>query len=313
MNPLAPVTRTRGLLCRPEVSAELEFNLATEDNDHMADKSNNGVSGVGLAVSIVLYCPDKPLLGATLRSLGKALAHARDLGLDSAEVILTDHSPRPQPDEHLTDWRLAIGKGTKLRYEYNVANPGFGAGHNSAFFRRPAGADFFLVANPDLEFDPDSIAVGIDFLVAHPRVGLLAPALIEPQGGLRPACFRYPDLRTLALRAVGIGQEHPRVARYECRDWDAMATNFDPPLVSGCCMLFRSETYALLKGFDPAYFLYFEDFDLSWRAGRNNLSVYLPAMKVAHAGGNAGSKGWHHRVCYFRSALRFFVTNGWRW
>lgn len=286
--------------------------METKGTDRTMDKGDNCESEVRLAVSIVLYCPDKSLLGTTLRSLGKALERAHDQGLGSAEVILTDHSPRRQTEENLADWRRDLGEGAGFRYAHVASNQGFGAGHNSAFSCRPASADFFLVANPDLEFDSGSIAAGLEFLGAHPRVGLLAPALIEPKGGLRPACFRYPDLRTLALRAIGTGHEHPRVARYECRDWDAMATNFNPPLVSGCCMLFRTETYDLLKGFDPAYFLYFEDFDLSWRAGRLNLSAYLPAMKVAHAGGGAGRKGWRHRIHFLRSALRFFNAHGWQ-
>ncbi|MDP3438971.1 MAG: glycosyltransferase, partial [Azonexus sp.] len=204
-----------------------------------------------------------------------------------------------------------FGVRIKINYDYVGANPGFGAGHNRAFAHCNQWADYFLVANPDLEFTPGSLAAGIDFLAAHVAVGLIAPALIEPDGGLRPACFRYPDVPTLLLRALGVDAAHPRIAAYECRDWDPSVPKADPPLISGCCMLFRASTYAQLGRFDPAYFLYFEDFDLSLRAGRLGLSAYCPDMRVRHFGGGVARKGWRHMAHFARSAARFFNIHGW--
>lgn len=294
-----------------EMSA-LEFGMETECAERTEEKASFSAKGPKLAVSIVLYRPDNALLGTMLESLGKALVRAGQEGLGGAEVILTDHSRQTQSEAVLAGWRRELGGGAGFHYVHVGSNPGFGAGHNAAF-RRAASADFFLVANPDLEFAPDSIAAGIAFFRAHPAVGLVAPALIEPDGGLRPACFRPPDLRMLALRAAGVGRAHPRVVAYECRDWDAHVPHFDPPLISGCCMFFRGETYARLGGFDPGYFLYFEDFDLSLRAGRLGLSAYHPAMRVKHGGGGASRKGPHHQISFLRSAWRYFATHGWRW
>lgn len=264
--------------------------------------------------SVVLYRPQAALLAATLRSLAAAVAQAQVAGmLGEARLILVDHSPQPQTEATLAGWRAACGGDLPLSYVSNPANPGFGAGHNHAFAQAGRAADVFLVANPDLEFAADSLVAGLRFLGAHPRSGLLAPALVKDDGGLAPACFRYPDLLTLALRMVGGGLAARRSRRYECRDWDAMQPVFDPPVVSGCCMLFRRDCFAAIGGFDPGYFLYFEDFDLSWRAGRQGLSAYCPDMRVRHLGGGAARKGLHHIRLFLRSARRFFSTHGWRW
>lgn len=264
-----------------------------------------------LAISIVLHRPDAARLARTLSSLALAVRVAGRTRPLNSEVYLTDHSPAAAPVESRAAWQACLGPGLPLRYDWMNANPGFGAGHNHAF-RRAAGADVFLVANPDLEFVEDGIAAGLDFLAARADVGLLAPALVEPDGTLRPACFRYPDPLTLAARFVGGPWARRRSRRYECRDWDAALPVRSPPLASGCCMLFRSACYAELGGFDTRYFLYFEDFDLSWRAGRAGRSAYCPAMRVRHAGGGAGRKGWRHVVWFVAGAWRFFVTHGWR-
>lgn len=267
-----------------------------------------------LAASIVLYRPQPDLLAVTLRSLAAAVGRAQaDRVLGASRLILVDHSPQPQTGATLAGWRAACGEGLPLSYVSNPANPGFGAGHNRAFAEAGREADVFLVANPDLEFAADSLAAGLRFLGTHPRSGLLAPALVKDDGSLAPACFRYPDVLTLALRMVGGGLAARRSRRYECRDWDVTQPVFDPPVVSGCCMLFRRDCFAALGGFDPDYFLYFEDFDLSWRVGRQGLSAYCPDMRVRHLGGGAARKGLHHIRLFLRSALRFFNTHGWRW
>ncbi len=263
-----------------------------------------------LLISIVLYRPDHGELTRTLETFSRAIGAAR---LERCGLVLTDHSPSRAEEAALAEWRATLPKSCEFRYCFENANPGFGSGHNKAFERGGADYEYFLVVNPDLVPALDSLAAGLDCMSRHPELGLLAPALIEANGSLRPACFRYPNLRTLLLRALGAGAEHPRIAAYECRDWDAGAPRVSPPLISGCCMLFRRGAFERLGGFDPGYFLYFEDFDLSLRAGRLGLSAYYPGMRVRHFGGGAGRKGLRHMAYFALSAMRFFNANGWRW
>jgi hypothetical protein len=77
-------------------------------------------------------------------------------------------------------------------------------------------------------------------------------------------------------------------------------------------MLFKSKSFASLGGFDAGYFLYFEDFDLSLKAGALGMSAYFPQMRVKHGGGGAGKKGFLHIRYFVASALRYFRRNGLR-
>ncbi len=267
-----------------------------------------------LDISIVLYQPVPRLLEITLHTLNLAVEHVRREGhIENCTLLLTDHSFQPLGNKQLQDWHILLDGKMKLDYRHNPDNPGFGSGHNAAFARSGQSADYFLVANPDLEFTEESLAAGLSFLACHPDIGMLAPALIQDEHRLAPACFRYPDLLTLALRMLGGRFAANRSHFYECRDWNALQAVFSPPIISGCCMLFRCNCFQNLGGFDPAFFLYFEDFDLSRRASQMHQSAYCPLMQVRHQGGGASRKGWKHIWMFSRSALRFFQRHGWRW
>ena len=275
----------------------------------MGSGKPNGVIS-SLAVSIVLYRPQLTLLENTLKTLGQALEVCSNNLSGPTEIVLVDHSSEALSRDCLHQLEQALGTRAKLVYAHIDANPGYGAGHNHAF-QRVAESDFFLVANPDLEFSPESLAAGVAFLNLHSDIGLLAPALVEPDGSLRPACFRYPGLTTLFARLAGGKWARQRSFRYEYRDWNPLETHFDPLLISGCCMLFRSSAFFRAGGFDPGYFLYFEDFDLSLRLAQVSRTAYCPAMKISHHGGGVGRKGMKHIAMYLRSAFRFFSKHGW--
>lgn len=272
---------------------------------------------MNLLVSIVLFESDPAELHATLSTLGATVNDAIARGaLGGVRVVLTDNSPRRQGEDDLERFKILCGPRADVRYDFVGRNLGFGAGHNRAFAVHAEGFDYVLVANPDLEFDTDSLAEGLKFMATHPRVGLVAPALREDGDVFVPACRRYPDLLTLFFRTFGPLQRSAiaqrRSSAYECRDWDASQPRFNPAFTSGCCMLFRISLYRTLGGFDRRYFLYFEDYDLSQRAGKAGASAYCPTMRVRHHGGGVVRKGPWHVWLYLQSAWTFFWQHGWR-
>ena len=144
--------------------------------------------------------------------------------------------------------------------------------------------------------------------------------MITPQGvntNNEPAYLakRYPSLLILALRGFlpTIGQRWfgERLAHYEYQD---MRTDghTEVLLASGCCMLCRTTMLQVVQGFDERFFLYFEDYDLSLRIRQLGKITCLPAMEVAHSGGEASRKGLKHILMFSGSAIRFFNRWGWR-
>ena len=275
---------------------------------------------VTLTVSIVTYQPDLALLERCLGALATALQAARDEGmLRVANVALVDNTGSRPTAEAVVVLGEARFKdcGVVMSYLHGHANIGFGSAHNLVM--HGGNTHYHLVLNPDVELAPDALIAGLSFLEANPDVGVLAPAVFAPDGKREFLCKRYPAVLDLVLR--GFAPEllcrlfRKRLDRYEMRD--AMATADEQvspvPMMSGCFMLLRRKAVDATGGFDPQYFLYFEDFDWSLRLNRVTQSAYVPSVRVVHHGGGASRKGWRHVIVFARSAVRFFNKHGWKW
>jgi len=274
-----------------------------------------------LTVSIVTYRPDHALLERCVARLATAIAAARAEGvLASVAVALIDNSG----DRDIAQKVIRLGNESfqasdvRLTYLHGHANIGYGAAHNLAL--HGTGTDWHLVLNPDIELAPDALGAAVRWLDAHPEIGAVVPAVTNPDGQVEYLCKRYPAVLDLALRGFAPGFLRTlfrrRLERYEMRDRIGPASVepvFDIPLMSGACMLVRRRAIDATGGFDPDFFLYFEDYDWSVRLNAVTRSAYLPAVRVVHHGGRAARKGLRHIGWFARSGVRFYNKHGWRW
>lgn len=278
-------------------------------------------TAITLSVSVVLHDSDLDLLRSTLTSLETSIAAARAAGLlASASVRLLDNASPPEYRSALEtlvqELRASWGGHVELSLALGRDNPGFGAGHNraQAQCREQAGADHVLILNPDVYLEENALSEGLAYLHTTERVVALSPHCTRPDGSREYLCKRYPSLPVLLLRGFGgsflrncfAGAMH----RYEYRDLPEAPAPV--VLLSGACLLCRASAFIAVDGFDEAFFMYFEDFDLCRRLDAHGELHYLPAMRIRHHGGFAARKGWRHRLWFFRSALRFFHRHGWR-
>lgn len=268
----------------------------------------------GLSVSVVVYQADIDQLTSTLASLGvacDALRAARP-SLPVA-LYLVDNGGLPDVSSALDQFRTHGAFCTVIAGHGNV---GYGRGHNLAIER--SNSRYHLVLNPDIDLAPDALKEALDFFDSHAEAGLITPWIGDEHGHQQFLCRRYPALLDLFARGFlptwlrGLFKR--RLARYEMRDQiNAHDTLWDPPIVSGCFMLFHTPVLKQLAGFDARYFLYFEDYDLSLRAHDVTRVVYVPAVRVVHHGGGAARKGSAHIRMFMSSAYKFFNRFGWKW
>jgi GT2 family glycosyltransferase len=207
------------------------------------------------------------------------------------------------------------------RYPANIelhaghGNVGFGAGHNIAL----AGlkGDYHLILNPDVELEPDALIEAVAFMEANPQCGLLVPAVFEKTGTPQYLCKRYPTVLDFFLRGFAPRWVRncfrERLDRYELRDVIGNDVLWNPDLVSGCFMFFRTPVLKSVGAFDTRFFLYLEDFDLSIRTSKIAPTAYVPQVRIIHHGGYAARKGLKHVRMFAASTVKFFNKYGWKW
>ena len=274
-----------------------------------------------LQVSVVTFRPDRTLLERTLRKLALAIGAAREDGaIRTVNVALIDNTG----ERETADAIIKIAKsrfadsGVQMTYLHGHANIGYGPAHNLVL--HGSGADYHLVLNPDVELAADALANAVRWMDVHPEIGALAPQVSRRDGTRDYLCKRYPAVFDLFLRGAtpsfGRALFSGRMERYEMRDVidaDPEREIIDIPAMSGACLLVRRKAIDTTGGFDPEFFLYFEDFDWTVRLNKITRTAYVPSVQVVHHGGGASRKGMKHVGWFVKSGWRFYRKHGWKW
>ncbi|KAB2788087.1 glycosyltransferase [Brucella anthropi] len=258
-----------------------------------------------LTISIVTFNPDFDELKKTLDSLKIAL---NKLGSQTSSITIVDNSISNKVTSFLSGHYPELF----LNLIHGQGNIGFGQGHNLAIMQQTG--EFHLILNPDIRLDPDALLNAVSFMRTNEHCGLLSPCATWPNGQRQYLCKRYPAVFDLILRGfapkVIRSLFSARLARYELQAETQSNVYWNPPIVSGCFMFFRSTSLKNIGGFNDRFFLYFEDFDLSLRSQKISSTAYVPAIRVIHAGGHASKKGWWHIKVFILSAMTFYKIHG---
>ncbi len=204
-------------------------------------------------------------------------------------------------------------RSIKLTLTQTPENLGYGRGHNLALQGpiRP----YHVICNPDIIFRGNPLRVMADHLDHHPDIGVLCPAVLNEDLTPQHLNKRLPTVFDLFLRRFAPEalkrRFRQRLDRYEMRDVPYDAT-VDVPFVSGAFLFCRSEALRRVGGFDPRYFLYFEDVDLSRSIQRAGFrTVCLPTASVVHLWGRAHHKSPLLALTFAWNGIRYFRKWGW--
>jgi N-acetylglucosaminyl-diphospho-decaprenol L-rhamnosyltransferase len=192
------------------------------------------------------------------------------------------------------------------------SNIGYGGAANAGVAVLDPTIDWVVVINPDVILGANSIDAMIAAGERHPSAGAIGPLITTPDGVV------YPSARHLPSIGAGIGHavfgwwwpSNPWTRRY--RQDDAEPIERTAGWLSGSCLLLRRAAFSGIDGFDPEYFMYFEDVDLGERLARAGWSnVYCPSAQVVHQGGHSTDRAAsamaeaHHRSAYRYLARRY--------
>ena len=211
-------------------------------------------AGIARAHAVVVSWEGRALLPSCLRSLE---------GFDAVWVV----------DNGSTDGTAAMlaSEFPAVRVIGNRENLGYGRANNLALQRAlDEGADFVALVNNDVELEPGWLQAMLAAAAAFPEAGLFAGLLL----------FRGEE------RVNSTGLEIDALGRARDRDFGlarAALRRKDGPVqgVSGGAALLRAAMLRQIGLFDPDYFAYYEDVDLSLRAARAGYGSRYAAAAIA--------------------------------
>jgi N-acetylglucosaminyl-diphospho-decaprenol L-rhamnosyltransferase len=185
-------------------------------------------------------------------------------------------------------------------------NVGYAGGNNIGFAALSNDAPV-LVVNPDARMDdPRTVATLLEALRSRPRVGAVAPLIVDENGRLEYVSSLVDRKRAIA---VHVDTHVP--------SWPDDSLTRDLEWLDGACLLISREALVAVGGFDERFFLIVEEVDWCLRARDQGwLLVLVSEARIGHQRSSsfAGStKGAYYSA---RNEYLLFRRHGhgpWRW
>jgi GT2 family glycosyltransferase len=249
-----------------------------------------------LTGAIVLYNNDPGTLLATINSFLDTDLNVR--------LYLIDNSPN--------DKLRGIVEDARVEYIYNNSNLGFGKAHNIAIENCFSRSQYHLVLNPDIKFDGEILTHLYNYMEANHDIGQIMPKIFYENGELQRLCKLLPAPRDLFGRRFFPDSKwaNERNREYELQDF-AYDRILDVPNLSGCFMFIRTSVLQKSGLFDPRYFMYMEDVDLTRRIGRVARTVFYPYVSIIHGYQKESYNNRRLMRFHITSAIKYFNKWGW--
>lgn len=203
------------------------------------------------------------------------------------EIIVVDNASGDGSVEKLQE-----AFGEKIMLISSVENLGFGKANNLGA-KKAAGKYLFLL-NPDTILANNAMKILYDYMEAYPNVGVAGGNLLSSDGMPTPSfCREFDNLRLEKSRAswgsllgarigakLHIGQNLP-MAEFNHTDRPEKVA-----YIFGADMVMPRVLFEQVGGFDPDFFMYAEEEELTWRIHSLGYDVMsVPQAKIIHLEG----------------------------
>ncbi len=250
-----------------------------------------------MKVSIVIVSYNvKHYLEQCLDSLFKALA-----GLES-EVFVVDNASSDGSAEMV-----------QCRYPQaaciaNGDNVGFSKANNQALALSTG--EYILLLNPDTLVSRESIRDCVEYLESHDDAGSVTVKMISASGAFQIESKRgFPSPQAAFFKLFGLSRMFPKsklFGAYNLLYLDEDETH-RIDILCGAFIMFRKSLMDKVGMLDPAFFMYGEDIDFSYRLTNKTgyANYYLPCP-ILHYKGESTKKGSIAHVSSFYGSMLVF-------
>lgn len=178
-----------------------------------------------------------------------------------------------------------------ITYIYSPENLGFGRANNLGIEK--AAGEFVLFLNSDTLLKENSLKKMCDFFSKYEEnlnIGSLGCRLVDSEGQFNGDGSVMPNCRTEMERHKSVIPFVKYFAKQEIKTVPAVTKNhYEIGYVIGADLMMKTRLFRELNGFDPDYFMYYEESDLQFRMKALGYKAYIYAdTEIIHLEDGSG-------------------------
>lgn len=238
--------------------------------------------------AVIVTYQSRETVGAALDALQEAYAAS------FANAVVVDNASTDGTGDFVAERYPWV---TLVRSNENL---GYGRGCNLGF--QHVGTPYVLVMNPDAVVGFAALRTLVTFMEERDRVGMCGPAVKEQSGALQPSG---------ALPAPWKVIVKPLLPGWACRRQRHVIPG-EPPVrtdwLCGSILLLRTRVIEQLGGFDPRFFLYFEESDLCRRTQQAGWEIWTVGVAVCEHVNAASAKRTNEPMIWGTLSEHYFKS-----
>lgn len=222
----------------------------------------------------------------------------------SAEIIIVDNASEDNSIEQLSSLFPDI------RFIRSAENIGFARANNLGLSH--AKGRYVLFLNPDTLVPENTLVHCVHFLAQHDNCAAVGVRMINGFGHYLPESKRAkPTLLNTFFKLTGAAALFPQSGLFNRYALGHLSTHEQHPIqvLAGAFMMVKKNVLDQLQGFDPDFFMYGEDVDLSVRIHQLGHTIYyLGDVCIVHYKGQSSRNRTQKQNHIFYKAMRLFVN-----
>ena len=196
----------------------------------------------------------------------------------------------------------------QFKWCFNKKNGGFAYAMNQGL--KLATGDYLIIANPDCVFI-EKLDAMVDFMASHPKVGAIAPQIVDENGIIQDSCrhymsvqsFVWRQLRRLVTKKEVLLNPFVNYSKVQTVDW-----------IIGAFIMVSRPVYEKTQGLSVDYFMYCEDMDWCTRISIAGWEVvYYPKAKMQYKGTRSARKNSGSAKVFLNSVMTYWKKYGFFW
>lgn len=209
--------------------------------------------------------------------------------------------------------------GSRITVIASKQNLGFGKANNLG--AQSAVGKYLFLLNPDTILVNNAVRILCDYMGKNSKIGVVGGNLYAPDMSPAPSyCPQFDDLETERKRASWkdiltkkvkgkLFNKGERKRVLFKNEFNYEGESKKVAYIFGADMMMKKELFDSLGGFDPDFFMYAEEQELSWRITEKNYSIVsVPEAKIIHLEGATVKKQNEFSEQQFRMRMTGTMT-----